>query len=501
MWAYITTVVLCVCLWKVLTALGKALTFYTAIYKCLSHFPLPIGNHWFFGIAHLARDSEEYMQIVQMTVDKLQPKAIALWITWLRPGLSVVHPDTMKAVLKASHVSVPKSREYRFLNPWIGDGLLVSGGKKWERSRRLLTPAFHFDVLKPYVQIYNDVAELFLSKIKSLTADGNSVDICPIISRATLDTVLRCALSYVDKDVQTTDKRQHPFCENINKVKDIIGRRWMNPLIHSDFVFALTSDGKDMKNCCKYLHEFSCNLIKLRRQALEDDPSLLKKRHLDFLDILLSARDDSGEGLTDQEIRDEVDTFMFAGHDTTASAMMWTLYALAKYPKMQQEVRDELNDILAEKSSVEYDDLPKLQFTTRFLKESLRMFSPVPAVNRRLAEPVTIEGVTFPAETVIDILPYSLHHNPAVWENHNEFDPDRFLTERFAEKDPFSFLPFSAGQRNCIGQHFAMNEIKVVVTQAVRRFEISLDNDKPALMYRDFVTSAKNGIYLYFKDM
>ena len=379
--------------------------------------------------------------------------------------------------------------------------MFISEGKKWERNRLLLTPAFHFDVLKPYVKIYDNVAKIFVNKIKFLTPDAHSIDIAPLMSRATLDSLLRCAFSYVDEGIQSTDKSQNPFCENVSKVKDIIVRRWMNPLIHNNFIFGLTKDYREMKKCCTYLHDFSSNLIKLRQISLAADPSQLEKRHLDFLDILLTAKDDDGIGLSDQEIRSEVDTFIFGGHDTTASAIMWTLYALAKYPKMQDEARKEINEILADKTNLDYDDLPSLQFTTRFLKESMRMFSPVPGVARRLAKPLTIDGVIFPPGTIIEVDTVCLHHNPAVWENHREFDPDRFLPEKFAEKDPFSFVPFSAGQRNCIGQSFAMNEMKVLISQVVRKFEISLDEDRPAVPYRDIVTTSKTGIYLHFKEL
>ena len=501
MWFNITIVVCCVLIWKLLTKAFSSLEFYRQIFKCLSQFPSPVENHWFYGIAHVVRDSEEYLQTLQNTVEKFQPKAVALWITWLRPTLAVVHPDTVKIVLKASHMTAPKSREYRFFRSWLGDGLIVSCGKKRERNRRLVTPAFHFDVLKPYVQVCNDVSELFLSRVASQTANGKSTDVCPFVKRATLDTMLRCVLSYVDEGIQNMDNGEHPYCLNIHKVRDIITRRWTNPLYHNDFLFRLTTDSKELKKCCNYLHDFSNSLIRLRRKFLENELSQLKKRHLDFLDILLTARDENDAGLSDQEIRDEVDTFMFGGHDSTASAIMWSLFALAKYPRMQQKVRNEVNDVLGGRTSLEYNDLQNLRFTTCFIKESLRMYTPVPGVNRRLAEPLIIEGVTFPVDTVIDIVPDCVHHNPVVWENHNEFNPDRFLPENFAKKDPFSFLPFSAGPRNCIGQHFAMDEIKVFVSQTARRFEITMDDTKPAVMFRDLIATAKTGIYLCFKEL
>ena len=502
MWIYILTVLLSVCIWKLGSRLLTYLSWYREICKCLSHFPLPVDHHWFYGVVHVVKDGNTYREVIQKTIEKSQPRAVTLWLTWLRPGIVLVHPESVKAVLKASHTSCPKGTEYLLFEPWIGNGLPVSNGAKWARMRHLLTPAFHFDVLKPYVKIYNDVAELLLDKIESLAIDGNSLDAYSLVSRATLDNVLRCSLSYVDESIQSTDiKCQHQYIAMVTKAKDAILKRTLNPLMYNDTIYSFTADSKHLKQYINFLHDFSDNLIKRRRVSLEADPSQLNKRHLDFLDILLTARDETGTGLTDREIRDEVSTFTFAGHDTTASSISWTLYALAKYPTIQQQVRDEVKDILMDRTTLRHEDLQNLTYTTRVIKETLRMFPPAPAIARKLAEPMAIDGVTFPVGTEIDISQYNIHHNPAVWENHDTFDPDRFLPENFAKKDPFSFIPFSAGQRNCIGQHFAMDETKVFISRVIRKFSISLDADKPVECDIGFVTSFKNGMFLYFNEL
>ena len=322
------------------------------------------------------------------------------------------------------------------------------------------------------------------------------------VSSATLDNVLRCSLSYVDESIQSTDiKCQHQYIEETTKMKNILLRRFFNPLMLNETIFSFTSDGKDMKKCAKYLHGFSDNLIKQRRETLKADPTQLKKRQLDFLDILLTAKDETGVGLTDREIRDEVDTFTFAGHDTTSSTISWTLYVLAKYPNLQKQVRDEVNNILTDRTTVHHEDLPKLAFMSRVIKETLRMYTPVPVIARDLTEPIAIDGVTFPADTEIDVSLYNIHHNPDVWENPETFDPDRFLPDNLARMDPFSFIPFSAGQRNCIGQHFAMDVTKVFIARVILQFDITLDDNKPAERQVTLVTGFKDGLFLYFNEL
>ena len=503
MWIYISTVLLSICVLKFVNWLRSALRRYREICKCLSHFPLPVDNHWFYGVVHLLKDADDYFKLIQATVIKLHPKAVAYWLTWLRPGIVLVHPEAAKVVLQASHFSCPKTKTNREVtDTWIGDSLPVCNGAKWARMRKLLAPAFHINALKSYVKIYNDVTDLFLDKIKILTVNGESIDAYSLVSRATLDNVLRCSLSYVDEGIQSTDINcQHKYIETLTKMKDILLRRFFNPLLFNETIFSFTSDGKDMKRCTSYLHDFSDNLIQQRRASLRSDPTLLKKRQLDFLDILLTAKDETGAELTNHEVRNELVAFTFAGHDTTASAISWTLYALAKYPNFQKQVRDEVNDILVDRTTIHHEDLPKFAFTSRVIKETLRMFTPIPFILREIADALVIDGVTIPIGTEVDVSLYSIHHHPDVWENPETFDPDRFLPENIEKKDPLSFIPFSAGQRNCIGQHFAMDEIKVFVARVIRQFEISLDTNKPAERHVTMVAAFKDGLYLYFSEL
>lgn len=505
MWFKLLIGIICVALFTKVKDFLSYLRTYSRLARVAKRFPHHEDSHWFWGLTHVTKDYKDYIDICQKYMEKTRHRLFITWLMFIRPGFLIVHPEPYKTIVTTSHMSLPKditwAGAYRFLKPWIGDGLLVSGGKKWERNRRLLTPALHFNVLKPYVSIYHDVADILVRKLAALGTGESSLNICPLISRATLDTMLRCTLSYKSEGIQSTGGEQHPYVFAVEKLKSLLMKRAMNPLIYNDFIYSWTADCREYKHYCSFVHTFSNDIIQYRKKALREDPAQLDKRHLDFLDILITAKDENGMGLTDQEIRDEVDTFMFAGHDTTASSIMWTLYSLAKYPDMQENVRKDIQDVLQDRTRLEVDDLPKLNYTTRFIKESMRMYTPVPAITRKLAEPVTVEGVTFPAGSVIDLHPHLMHHNPSVWEDHAIFDPDRFTPENIAKKDPFAFLPFSAGQRNCIGQHFAMNEIKTLVSRVVTRFQIMCNEAREAIPYPEVIMSAKDGIYLQFREL
>lgn len=225
-----------------------------------------------------------------------------------------------------------------------------------------------------------------------------------------------------------------------------------------------------------------------------------KKRHLDFLDILLFAKTEKGSSLSDKDLRAEVDTFMFEGHDTTASGISWILYALALNPEHQQLCREELQSLLGDGTSITWDHLDKMPYTTMCIKEALRMYPPVPGVSRELSTPVTFpDGRSLPKGLSLALSFYGLHHNPQVWPDPEVFDPSRFAPS--APRHSHAFLPFSGGSRNCIGKQFAMNEMKVAVALTLLRFELAPDPSRVPILNAKLVLNSKNGIHLYLKKL
>ncbi|KAK7503102.1 hypothetical protein BaRGS_00005728 [Batillaria attramentaria] len=428
------------------------------------------------------------------------PKYSRFWMGPFQPMINLYHPDTVKPVLKIAVsfaiTSGPKPWNYDLMAPWLGRGLLVSGGAKWARSRRLLTPAFHFDILKPYVAVKNTACNVMLGKLKKYADEKTSVEMYGIVRMCTLDVIMQCAFSYKD-DIQVKGD-SHPYVHAVHELSVCIEKRILNPLVHYDIVYHMTERGKRWKKGCDYVHQFSEKIIEARKQTLEKEGPP-KKRYLDFLDILLTAKDDSGQGMTPLDIRNEVDTFMFAGHDTTSSAISWTLYSLCEHPEYQQRVQEEVDHILQGRQSddIQWSDLSRFEFLTLVLKEAMRLHSPVPIISRRLTEPLQIEDITLPADTHVNVNIYNLHHNPAVWSDPCTFQPERFHPHNMQDMDPYAFLPFSAGPRNCIGQHFAMNEAKIVLTRLLRRFSFSLDPDHKVERAMAMVMQTENGIKMF----
>ncbi|XP_062588046.1 ultra-long-chain fatty acid omega-hydroxylase-like [Saccostrea cucullata] len=461
----------------------------------------PMGKlHPIWGHFVLFDNMKGYFRTILDTQEKTRTKLFHGWTMFFYPSFGVCHPDTAKVLLKSSE---PKPRHsvggsYRFLLPWLGDGLLLSDGRKWERNRRLLTPAFHFDILKPYVQIYNDVADIFLEKLQKACDSNQSIEIYKLVSLATLDTMLRCSLSYNERVQEMGDS--HPYVEQVNRLTTLAIKRMITPWVYPDFMYGLTADGRENKKLTDSVHQFADEIIQSRIRALQLDPDHINKRRKDFLDILITAKDENGKGLSPEEIRAEVDTFLFEGHDTTASAISWAIYSLAKYPEIQEKVHQEVVEILGERQHLQWDDLSRLKYMSMFLREVMRMHSPVPAVSRYLTKPLCVEGLEIPPYFALDVVIHAANHHPDVWPDHMDFKPERFEDEAKLSRDPFSYFPFSAGPRNCIGQNFAFNEQKVMIGSLLNRFKVSLVDGHVYEEFPDVVMRSRYGIKINLEE-
>ncbi|XP_078000057.1 cytochrome P450 4F2-like [Glandiceps talaboti] len=457
-----------------------------------------LKRHIVFGNLDKMTNNEEAFQYAKEQFADA-PYGFQLWAGPFNACLILTHPKTVQAILSTAE---PKDEfTYGMVKPWLGDGLLLSQGDKWFRNRRLLTPGFHFDILKPYVQIFNECTKTMLEKWTTNCNKG-SLEMFENISLLTLDSLLKCIFSQ-ESHCQVSGK-SHPYIQAVYKLTRMVEDRVHFPPYYSDVIYHLTYSGYKWRQTLNTVHQYSQNVIKQRQTVLklEEEKGVKKTRkYVDFLDILLAARDEDGIGLTDKEIRDEVDTFMFEGHDTTASAISWCLYNLAKNPQHQQKCRQEIDKILDSKDEdvIEWDDISKLTYLTMCLKESMRLNPPVPFVGRRLTKPLVIPDlqVTIPQGEWIGISFMALHDNTYIWEDSETFDPLRFTPENCQTRSPYAFVPFSAGPRNCIGQNFALNEMKVTIALILRNFELTVDEGVPARRVSALVMRAEHGLPLF----
>ncbi|XP_066538734.1 cytochrome P450 4T8 [Hoplias malabaricus] len=483
-----------VCIIYVAIALTRVILKRKRVMRAFEQFPGPPAN-WLFGNAReFLQDGNDLEKITKW--GEKYPFAFPLWFGPTISFLNIHHPAYVKTVLASTE---PKDDfAYRFLISWIGDGLLVSAGQRWFRHRRLLTPGFHYDILKPYVKLIADSAKIMLDKWEAYAKTEESFELFQHVSLMTLDSIMKCAFS-CNSNCQT-ESGTNTYIKAVYELCDLVNLRFRFFPYHSDLIFHLSPHGYKYRRACNIAHKHTEEVVKKRKKALaneKDQDISQRKRNLDFLDILLHARDEQQQGLSDEDIRAEVDTFMFEGHDTTASGLAWIMYSLASNPEHQDKCREEIIQVLGGKDRIDWEDLNRIPYTTMCIKESLRLYPPVPGMARKLTKPMTFfDGRTVPEGCLVGTSVYGIHRNATVWENPNVFDPLRFLPENTAKRSPHAFVPFSAGPRNCIGQNFAMNEMKVVVALTLRKYILINDPDQPPKMLPRLVLRSINGIHI-----
>ncbi|XP_006898360.1 PREDICTED: leukotriene-B(4) omega-hydroxylase 1-like [Elephantulus edwardii] len=486
--------------WLLARILAWSYAFYDN-YSHLRHFPHPPMQNWFLGHLGMFLPTEQGLQEVTRLV-ATYPQGFKTWFGPINPLVSLCHPDITKPVVNASAAIAPKDvLFYSILKPWLGEGLLVSNGNKWNRHRRMLTPAFHFNILKPYMKIFNESANIMHAKWQNLISEGSArLDMFEHLSLMTLDSLQKCVFS-LDSHCQ---EKPSEYIAAILELSALISNRQQQILMQWDFLYHLTPDGKRFRKACRLVHDFTDAAIRERRHTLSkqgiDDflKAKAKTKTLDFIDVLLLSKDEDGKELSDEDIRAEADTFMFEGHDTTASGLSWILYNLAKHPEYQERCRKEVQELLRDRKpeEIEWDDLAQLPFLTMCIKESLRLHPPVTVVSRCCTQDIVLpDGRVIPKGVICLISIFGTHHNPSVWPNPEVYDPFRFDLENSQKRSPLAFIPFSAGPRNCIGQTFAMNEMKVVVALTLLRFRILPDDTEPKRK-PELILRAEDGLWL-----
>ncbi|XP_045470623.1 probable cytochrome P450 4d14 [Harmonia axyridis] len=485
--ALVVIAIVCVCYW------------YTSSPKYrIGNFPKPPG-YFLIGHAPYINSSEKLLPYLHKQLDKFD-------------GLMQIHIGT-EVMLTASNYKfvqwlmtsttiITKSLQYSFFNEWLGHALLITSGSRWKSYRKILTPAFHFKRIENLISVCQKASDDLIKKMSN-NLDKDCFDVYPIISNFSLDVL--CESSMATSINAQEEESEYRSC--IRTLCQIILERAMDPLYMHDLLFYFHPQYQNFQKSIKTIHEFDQTVIEKRRKLLQnvheknddDLENVYGKKKTPFLDILLKARDEDGNPLSNKDIRDQVDGIMFAGHDTTASAISFILYNLSVHPDVQEKVFNEQSEIYSKKTDAQitYADLVEMKYLEMVIKESLRIHTPIPFFARKLEEDTYYDGKLIPKNTTILILLHHLHRNAEVFPDPEKFDPTRF--DDNSKIPNFAFLPFSAGLRNCIGQRFAMLEIKVAVAELVRNFEfLPAPNYKPNVI-SEISLKSSNGICIRLK--
>ncbi|XP_017787232.1 PREDICTED: probable cytochrome P450 4d14 [Nicrophorus vespilloides] len=451
------------------------LVLYFKRYKYLKQFekidgpkPYPIVGNYF-----LLKNPKKHIAIFNEFHSKYG-KTIKLF-TGMLMNLITTDVKLLEVVMNSPNLT-NKTNDYIMLfSRWLGDGLLISSGEKWISHRKILTPAFHYKALEDFIEVFESHGKLLVGNLLKASSE-ECMDVHTIINLYTLDVICDTAMG---TSVNAQCNPDHKYMKAIKTMCEIAPTRLLNPIYRSEWMYKYTNLYKSEIKALETIKSFSLGIIEKRRQFLEsrhsddvnDYDEFGKRRKMTFMDILLKSTI-NGKPLTNEEIREEVDTFLFGGHDTTSAAISFTCYNLAENPDVQKLVYEEICHVLPTDHTVTITDLQNLKYLEMVIKESLRLYPPVMIFGRVVDKEVVYNGIKLPKDLRIAVNLYSLHRDPDEFPDSEKFDPLRFTADKQSKRHPLAYIPFSAGHRNCIGQKFAMLELKSVIAKVIKNFEL-----------------------------
>ena len=386
----------------------------------------------------------------------------------------VNEPGSIEHILSTRHRNYLKGRIIRdTLGPVLGEGLVTSEGDLWRRQRRIAAPGFHRARLAQAAGAMSRLARERVHRWDIPCRKGEPLDIDREMSSLTMEIVGRALFSM-------------DMSESIEEIGRAMGTviaafGTLNPLDFLGWPAWIPRPRSRRTRAALARLERTIQGIIAERRRLDQGPD-------DFLSLLMAGRDEeTGEGMSDKQLRDEVVTFFTAGHETTAMALTWTLYLLSRHPAVERELHEEVDRVLGARAAGDgaaaddaaagdrettFADLESLSYTRMVIEEAMRLFPPVFSIQRVPLEDDEVGGHRIPSGSYVTISPYVTHRNPRLWPDPLRFDPGRFTPDRKKDRHAFAYIPFGGGPRACIGSGFAMMEACLVLAHIARVYRL-----------------------------
>jgi cytochrome P450 len=398
------------------------------------------------------------------------------------------NPDYIEKMLIYDHRNFKKGKRLQIAKSLLGEGLVTSEGDFHNRQRRLIQPIFHSRQVMTYGKIMTDYAIRFRDRWKN----EDTIDISQEMMELTLGIICKSVLNY---DVESEAKQVGKALTTTRNYS----RRLQSPIGHILDKIPILPAPRGAHKAKKELDSLVYGLISDRRHHQQESDN---NHYDDLLSRLLEAQDSNLAGpaphssggaqsssngkMSDKQVRDEVMTIFIAGHETTANALTWTFYLLSQYPDVEKKLHDEIDSVLGTIDENGNDvskiptaeDIPKLQYTEKVLRESMRLYPPVWTMGRYVENDYHVGEYTIPAGSSILMSQYVMHHDPRYYEEPEQFNPDRWTEEFKARLPRFSYFPFGGGIRGCIGEPFAWIEGTLIIATIVQKWTMRLIPDQ-----------------------
>jgi cytochrome P450 len=415
--------------------------------------PPRLPSHGLLGAAsEMQRDPLKFLRETRQYGDVVHMRFV------FSDAYLIYHPDSIKHVLQENNRNYNKDIfTYKIFYPFLGHGLLTNDGESWLHQRRLMQPAFHRKRIAAYGTIMTDSTEKLLKRWQSYAKQDLSLDIAEEMMHLTLGIVGQTLFSLDLSDETNT------IGPAVRTLLNLLGS-----YVYAPFppINVPTPRNRRLLAANRSLEQVIYHIIAERRQQNTDTG--------DLLSMLLSARDEeTGEGMNDRQIRDELMTMLIAGHETTSNTLAWTWYLLSQHPEVEEHLYSEIDEVLGG-SIPTLEHLPNLKYTNMVIEEALRLYPTAGIFGRKAIADDELRGYYIPANSMIVISPYATQHHPDYWPDPERFDPDRFTPERSAARSHYAYFPFSSGPRMCIGSSFAMMEAQLILAMIAQRYRLRL---------------------------
>jgi cytochrome P450 len=371
----------------------------------------------------------------------------------------VFHPRDVRHVLHENHKNYWKGVVLGKLKRIAGEGLVFSDGDLWRQQRRLIQPAFHRDRISAMAEMMTVSTTAMLDRWET-GAHAGPLNVAAEATRLTLEIVSRALFG------TSLGDDEEEFSETVTA-----GMAYANHLMNHFLAWPIwipTRANRAGRAAIRTMDRIVLGLIERRRRqevSAEASP--------DLLGMLIEARDEETHAtMNDQQLRDEVITFLVAGHETTAVTLSWTWHLLAAHPEIEARLHAEVATVLAGRVPT-VRDLEKLRYTRMVIEEALRLYPPAWGISRQSYQEDQLGERRIPKQAVVTLSAYVTHRHPEFWPDPERFDPDRFSPEKDAARPEYAYFPFGGGPRRCIGNQFAMMEAQFILAMASQRFRMS----------------------------
>jgi cytochrome P450 len=371
------------------------------------------------------------------------------------------NPAYAQQILQTNHKTYIKAVGYRKLKLLLGNGLFTSEGEFWLNQRRLIQPAFRKSHLAHFGEIMLEASEQMLLRWKYYFTNGRQFNLLEEMSECTLEIVCESLLG------QKLEGGGKIVNEELPSTLRFLIRRVLNPLAPP--MWLPTPANRQFKKSTKRLRGLITSLLFEKKHFNTENAGQ------DLLSLLLHQKNESGESMSNEQITDEILTFFLAGHETSAVALTWGFYELSKNPEVEGKLRTEILKVFGN-SPITLTELPKLTYCKQVCQEILRLYPPAWALAREATQDDTLGDYYIQKGDSVVINTYWLHRNPEYWQNPNEFLPERWESEN-TNQHKFAYAPFGGGPRLCIGNHFAMMEMQLVLVSVLQKYKLNFHTE------------------------